>query len=100
MPAPLPHPPLASPPPLLSLSLSRRYCPYCDLAKRALAAVGAKPFIVELDERNDGSAIQQELGRMTGGSSVPRVFIKGAFIGGGDDTEALRKSGKLAKMLE
>jgi len=27
---------------------------------------------------------------MTGGRSVPRVFINGQFIGGGDDTGAYR----------
>ena len=37
---------------------------------------------------------------ITGGRSVPRVFVAGKFIGGGDDTEALARSGKLKEMLE
>ena len=38
--------------------------------------------------------------QLTGGRSVPRVFIGGKFIGGGDETEAAHKSGKLQGMLE
>ena len=41
---------------------SKTYCPYCTKAKRALQSVGASAFVVELDERNDGDAIQAELG--------------------------------------
>jgi glutaredoxin 3 len=36
---------------------------------------------------------------MTGARSVPRVFIDGKFIGGGDDVVKLMKSGELAKMV-
>ena len=36
---------------------------------------------------------------LTGGRSVPRVFIGGKFIGGGDETVAAHKAGKLDKML-
>lgn len=49
---------------------------------------------MELDERglsqlyfptkDDGSAIQAELKKLTGASSVPRVFIDGNFVGGCD----------------
>jgi len=37
--------------------------------------------------------------QLTGGRSVPRVFIGGKFIGGGDETMAAHKGGKLEKML-
>lgn len=53
--------------------------------------------VIELDERNDGDAIQNELGKITGGKTVPRVFVGGKFIGGGDDTAAAARSGKLAE---
>ena len=55
--------------------------------------------VVELDERDDGPAIQAYLGELTGGTSVPRVFVGGKFIGGGDDTVAKQRSGELRKML-
>jgi len=44
------------------------------------------------------SPIQDVLKRMTGARSVPRVFINGKCIGGGDETAALQKKGKLAAL--
>lgn len=74
---------------------SKTYCPYCVKAKKAFASIGATPFVMELDERPDGDEIQRVLGGLTGGTSVPRVFVGGAFIGGGDDTHAAAQSGAL-----
>lgn len=80
---------------------SKTYCPYCHKAKRALQSVlpQDKIVVMELDTRNDTDAIQTYLAELTGGRSVPRVFIDGEFIGGGDDTDALVRSGKLEIML-
>ena len=36
---------------------------------------------------------------LTGGRSVPRVFIGGKFLGGGDETVAAHKSGALQGLL-
>ncbi len=36
---------------------------------------------------------------MTGGRSVPRVFVEEEFIGGGDDTERLARTGELARIV-
>ena len=43
--------------------------------------------------------IQDELLSMTGGRTVPRVFIDGEFIGGGDETASLAASGELKALL-
>lgn len=56
--------------------------------------------VIELDERDHGDLIQDVLQRITGGRSVPRVFIQGTFIGGGDDTERLHREGKIVQMLK
>ena len=53
----------------------------------------------QLDKRDDGSEIQDALADLTGGRSVPRVFIEEAFIGGGDDTERLARSGELKALV-
>jgi glutaredoxin 3 len=39
------------------------------------------------------------LAEMTGEDTVPRVFIGGECIGGGDDTEKLEKQGELENKL-
>lgn len=44
--------------------------------------------------------IQDALNEVTGGRSVPRVFIGGNFIGGGDDTAAKQANGQLAQLLQ
>ena len=78
---------------------SKSYCPYCAKAKRALSSYPIHPRILELDQINDGDAYQEALAAITGGSTVPRVFIGGKFIGGGDDTARLHQSGELSRLL-
>ena len=53
----------------------------------------------ELDEIDDGEAIQAELLRVTGQRTVPNVFISGKHLGGNDDTQRAAASGELQKML-
>jgi hypothetical protein len=52
---------------------------------------GSDPTIIE---------IQDALYEVTGARSVPRVFVGGEFIGGGDDTAAKAASGELAAKLK
>lgn len=78
---------------------SKTYCPYCRMAKSALKDVGADFLCIELDDRDDGDAIQDVLKEMTGARSVPRVFIDKKCIGGGSETKALKDSGKLKAMI-
>jgi glutaredoxin 3 len=81
---------------------SKSYCPYCAKAKRAVATVLPKEKFTVLEIENDPevNAIQDYLASITGGRSVPRVFIDGVFIGGGDDLDALARSGKLEVMVK
>ena len=44
--------------------------------------------------------VKDYMKQLTGGRSVPRVFIGGKCIGGGDETEGAHRSGKLQGMLE
>jgi len=82
---------------------SKSYCPYCHKAKDAINSFTLKADAlewVEIDKRDDTDAIQDYLKDLTGGRSVPRVFIDGKFIGGGDDTVAAKKSGQLEEKLK
>lgn len=74
---------------------SKSFCPYCHKAKDAFRSIGVKPFVMELDDRPDMDDIQNALGNLTGKRSVPRVFIDGVFLGGGDDTAAAAANGSL-----
>lgn len=57
------------------------------------------PYVVELDEREDGWSIQTALGEIVGRRTVPQVFINGKHLGGSDDTVDAYESGELAKLL-
>ncbi|CRL00806.1 CLUMA_CG014058, isoform A [Clunio marinus] len=78
---------------------SKSYCPYCTTAKKQFKKLNQDYLTIELDGRPDCQAIQNVLGEMTGAKTVPRVFIDGNFIGGGDDCKRLYENGQLEKML-
>ncbi|KAK6628004.1 hypothetical protein RUM43_002100 [Polyplax serrata] len=78
---------------------SKTYCPYCKMAKEIFDNLNRKYTVIELDKREDGSAIQTVLGQMTGVRTVPRVFLNGRCIGGGNDIKSLYESGRLMDML-
>ncbi|KOM45188.1 hypothetical protein LR48_Vigan06g049400 [Vigna angularis] len=63
---------------------SKSYCPYCLRAKRILAELNEKPFVVELDLRDDGYEIQSVILDLIGRRTVPQVFVNGKHIGGSD----------------
>ncbi|KAF2125915.1 glutaredoxin [Dothidotthia symphoricarpi CBS 119687] len=70
---------------------SKSYCPYCRQAKQLLSDSGAKFFAIELDQVDDGSAIQSALGDLTGQTTVPNIFIAQQHIGGNSDLQGKKK---------
>ncbi|KAK4265551.1 hypothetical protein QN277_026587 [Acacia crassicarpa] len=78
---------------------SKSYCPYCRRAKAVFKELKQEPHVVELDERDDGSKIQDIMVNIVGRRTVPQVFINGKHLGGSDDTAEAYESGKLAKLL-
>ncbi|CAF1617437.1 unnamed protein product [Adineta ricciae] len=80
---------------------SKTTCPYCIKAKQILSKYKLKDYkVIELDEIDHGNEYQNVLGKLTNARSVPRVFIAGECIGGGDDTERLDQNGDLEKRLK
>ncbi|EUC33727.1 hypothetical protein COCCADRAFT_95228, partial [Bipolaris zeicola 26-R-13] len=77
---------------------SKSYCPYCNQAKQLLSASGAKFYAIELDQVDDGSAIQSVLADITGQRTVPNIFIAQQHIGGNSDLQA--KKGELNTLLK
>ncbi|KIX02018.1 glutaredoxin [Rhinocladiella mackenziei CBS 650.93] len=67
---------------------SKSYCPYCRASKSLLNEKHAKYFLMELDEVDDGAAIQDALEEITGQRSVPNIFINHQHIGGNSDLQA------------
>jgi len=79
---------------------SKSFCPYCNGVKNLFTQLKVPFNTIELDKREDGEEIQSYLKYLTGASTVPRVFIKGEFIGGHDATLKLHNEGKLKAKLE
>ncbi|OAL53092.1 glutaredoxin [Pyrenochaeta sp. DS3sAY3a] len=77
---------------------SKSYCPYCRSAKKLLSDSGANFYVIELDQVDDGSAIQAALGELTGQTTVPNIFIAQKHIGGNSDLQA--KKGDLPTLLK
>ena len=60
--------------------------PACKKALKLLAGTGATPTIVRLDDPwSEGNVRRAALGRLTGKSSVPSIWIGGEYVGGCDD---------------
>ncbi|KAI9105416.1 putative thioltransferase [Phlyctochytrium arcticum] len=78
---------------------SKSYCPYCDKAKALLKSLNAEFTAYEMDQRDDGSALQQYLQEKTGQRTVPNIFIAEKHIGGCDDLHNLHKKGDLKSLL-
>mmetsp|Transcript_63264 Transcript_63264/g.131625 ORF Transcript_63264/g.131625 Transcript_63264/m.131625 type:complete len:248 (+) Transcript_63264:1-744(+) len=83
-------------------------CPFCLKAKSLLAEeMGVKPEnvqVIECDEDPEGNAIRAVLGKRTGRTSMPSVWIRDqGYVGGCNDGPGLvplMKQGELKGMLE
>jgi glutaredoxin len=80
-------------------------CPFCRRAKDVLDEKGVNYTSMELDELegNAGNEIRSVLGRKTGRTSVPCIFIGGNCIGGCNDGPGLlplAENGELDRLLE
>jgi len=82
-----------------AMMFCKTQCPFCVKAKKAMDDVGIPVEVMNLDNMEEGPAIQDYMLQITGGRSVPRVFINGEFIGGGDDTVAKAASGELLELF-
>ncbi|WVF71880.1 glutaredoxin [Kwoniella sp. CBS 6097] len=81
---------------------SKSYCPYSKKAKSILGEyhISPAPFIIELDQRSDMSALQTLLQRITGRRTVPNVLLDFASVGGSDDVTLLHAEGGLQRRFE
>ncbi|RWS22017.1 glutaredoxin-C6-like protein [Leptotrombidium deliense] len=79
---------------------SKSKCPYCVKVKQLFDSLNVQFKAIELDQLENGAALQQALSEKTGKRTVPQVFINEKLIGGCDDTMAKNESGELALLLK
>jgi len=75
---------------------TKQDCPYCDSAKRLLAAKGQR--WTEIDVENDPQR-QREMIERSQRSTVPQIWIGDRHVGGFDDLAALEDAGELDALL-
>ena len=74
---------------------STRWCPFCVMAKRLLAAKGVSVEEVSVDDPERRAEMMQRTGRRT----VPQIYIGERHIGGFDEMAALDHKGELDPLL-
>jgi glutaredoxin 3 len=77
------------------LMYTTRWCPFCVMAKRLLAAKGVRVEEVLVDEPEQRAVMMQRTGRRT----VPQIFIGERHVGGFDEIAALDHKGELDPLL-
>ncbi|CAN5351120.1 hypothetical protein BH11MYX1_BH11MYX1_15640 [soil metagenome] len=73
--------------------------PFPKRAKKALAAHGTAFHYLEYGSYLGDYRKRLALKMWTGWSTFPMIFVKGTFIGGAEDLEALLASGEFDKLL-
>merc|ERR1712203_818195 len=82
--------------------VSKSYCPYSRGAKRILNSYAideSKIKIFEIENEPDMNEIQSYMAEITGGRTVPRIFIGGQFVGGAEELVSLHYSQRLDQIL-
>ncbi len=75
---------------------SKAWCPYCDRAKRLLAAKGQSWS--EIDVEASDAALDEMIAR-SGQRTVPQIWIGDRHVGGFDELAALEDTGHLDALL-
>jgi thioredoxin reductase (NADPH) len=75
---------------------SKGWCPYCDRAKRLLAAKGQSWTEIDVEASD---AARDEMVERSGLRTVPQIFIGDRHIGGFDELAALDAAGGLDPLL-
>ncbi|KAI8372336.1 glutaredoxin [Choanephora cucurbitarum] len=79
---------------------SKSYCPFCIRAKDLLDDMDVNYKAIELNDHQDGEAIQQALAELTKQTTVPNIFINQRHVGGSDALKAAYQSGQLTEWLK
>ncbi|KAL4871716.1 hypothetical protein BDV12DRAFT_163625 [Aspergillus spectabilis] len=70
---------------------SKSYCPFCKSSKSLLSELGAKYYALELDQIDEGAALQDALEEISGQRTVPNIYISRKHIGGNSDLQNIRE---------
>jgi glutaredoxin 3 len=73
-----------------------QWCPYCQRARKLLAARGVAYEEIDIET---GADLRAQMVARSGRTSVPQIFIGDTHVGGSDDLHELDARGGLAELL-
>lgn len=73
------------------------WCGFCAAARKLLDSkgIGFEDIDVSMDPE-----LRQQMTKLSGGTTVPQIFIDGKPVGGYDEIAALESTGELDRMLD
>ncbi len=89
--------------PVVIFTKSSSVCTDCNTMAKLLQKeyqITPPPAFVELDKHPHGDELQKHIGRITGRSVVPHVFVNGVTRGSADDILDLHNSGDLSPTFQ
>lgn len=78
---------------------SKTTCGFCARVKSVLREYTDSGVYFEVNQRADMNECQDTLLELTGGRSVPRVYVGGKFVGGCDETLQVHMKKELSQLL-
>jgi len=72
---------------------------YCSFCRHAESLLRSKNIDFQEIDVTDDEALQAEVRRLSGRSTVPQIFIDGKAIGGFEELRQLNVTGELDKLL-
>lgn len=72
------------------------WCGYCGAARALLKNKGVR--VEEIDVSTD-TKLRAEMTRLSGGHTVPQIFVDAQPVGGYDDLSSLDSEGRLDELL-
>lgn len=79
---------------------SKTTCPYCTIVKDIFKELNQQYTAVEIDLRADYEEMRKVLEKHTGSKYVPKVYVKGIFIGGSNVIQQMKDDGSLQELLK
>ena len=75
-------------------------CPYCVRAKQLFSTLTKDVTAYDIDRMPEGENIHQQIISQFNHETVPAIFVKGQFVGGFSDADAMHKAGKLVPLMQ
>ncbi|CAG8585186.1 9063_t:CDS:2 [Ambispora gerdemannii] len=78
---------------------TKSFCPYCHKAVKTIKDLKENYTEYQLDNLPNGAEVQDYLLQKTKQRTVPNIFIGQQHVGGNDDLQTAKTSGRLKQLL-